>query len=188
MSGAQQGREFHTHTHKKDGDEGVLKDEFKRDGEWARQDHDRADDCNVAAGITISRGNYQFARIDIGLTFVFDPAVIEEDAAFDVAQAIVDEMLAREEAEIRGSTRTTSALPKFGLEQGIRGRSVYVGYGLTLNGAAKFESHRIDIGRTRRIADDADLAAEFEKLGEQISERITVEREKVEGRSGDKGI
>ena len=79
MTKAQQGREFHSHTQKKDGEEGALKDEFKRDGEWAKQAHDAMDNCNASAGLTISRGNYQFARIDVGLTWSFDPDKITED-------------------------------------------------------------------------------------------------------------
>jgi len=188
MTGKKQGREFHTHTHKADGEEGIVKDEFKRDGEWAKQDSDKFDNCNVSAGVTISRGNYQFARIDIGLNYSFDDEQITEDEAFNVAQSIVDEVLGREEAEIRGVARDRTDLADFGKSEGIEGRSVYVSYGLTLNGSAKFESHRIDIGRTRYVGDAEDLTAEFEKLGEQLGERITAEREKLEGRSGDKGL
>lgn len=188
MKSKQEGREFHTHTHKADNEEGIVKDEFKRDGAWAKHDEDRMDNCNVSAGVTISRGNYQFARIDIGLFYGFDPDVISEDESFEMAQTIVDEMLAREEAETRGIARDESDMPEFGTKQGIKGRSVYVGYGLTLNGAARFESHRIDVGRTRRVPDDADLEVELNKLGEQLGEKITLEREKIEGRSGDKGL
>lgn len=188
MAKTQQGREFHSHVQKKDGEEGILKDEFKRDGAWAKHAADAADNCSASAGLTISRGNYQFARIDVGLTFSFAPDTIAESDAFDIAHGIVDEILSREEAEIREVARAAHPLAGFGPSEGITGRSIYLAYGLTLNGAAKFESHRIDIGRTKRVADDADLCAEFIALGEQLGERITLERARIEGRSGDKGI
>ena len=184
----QEGREFHTHTQKKDGQEGVLKDEFKRDGEWAKHASDRADNCSVSSGVTVSRGNFQFARIDVGIRFRFDPEIISEDDAYGIATSIVGEILSREESSIRGTVRSVVSLPAFGSPQGIVGRSIYVGYGLTLNGSQKFESHRIDVGRTMPIEDDSEIEAMFSDLGDQMGCRISQERDRIENRSGDKGL
>jgi len=184
----QEGREFHTHTQKKDGQEGVIKDEFKRSGQWADHSADKSNNCSVSSGVTISRGNFQFARVDVGLTFGFDPEIISEDDAYDIATSVVDEILSREEGSIRQTMRAVVPMREFGASQGIAGRSIYIGYGLTMNGSQKFESHRIDVGRTLPIADDASIEVAFESLGEQLGSRISMERSRIENRSGDKGL
>lgn len=182
---AKQGKTSHTHEHKKNGEVSTLKDDHKGDGLWGRQEIHGLDRAYAQAGRTISLGDFQFARFDVGIGAHYDERAVSEDDLFDELQAIVDEVCEQEEAEIRGTPREQATL-----EIGTKctGIVLTISYGLTLKGEQRFESHRVDLSRSRFVNDGADINAEFVKLQEWVGDRIEAEREKIESHRGDTGL
>ncbi|MFA4971187.1 MAG: hypothetical protein WC683_01150 [bacterium] len=131
-----------------------------------------------ALGRTISLGNYEFVRIQIGARVGFDPtASLMPDEALDAVRAFVGEVLDREEALVRNSPREEAPLPPL---PGKR-RFLWVEYGMTLNAAVRFEMHKLDLGLSRPIGDDEDAEEAVAALQEYLSQRIAAERERLRG-------
>lgn len=182
---SKQGKISHVHEHKGSGEVALLKDEHRGDGRWGRQEIHGLDRAYAQAGRTISLGDFRFARFDVGIGAYYDEREVSVDELFGELQAIVDEVCEHEEAEIRGTSREQAKL-----EIGTKctGVVLTISYGLTLKGEQRFESHRIDISRSRFVDDGADLNAEFLRLQVWVGDRIDAEREKIERKCGDTGI
>lgn len=127
-------------------------------------------------GRTISLGNYEFVRILIGAKQSVPDGGYSSDAFADV-ESFVCEILAREEALVRKRPRENGPLPVL---SGIN-RSVWVEYGLTLNAGVKFESHKVDVGLTRPIADDEDMVDVLSALQRDLSVRVNDKRTQLRG-------
>lgn len=140
------------------------------------------EDFPYARHRTISLGNYEFARIQIGVQYglPLGTAAAEQEAALESARAFVREFLAREEAHVRRAPREVQALPVL---PGIK-RVVWVEYGLTLSSKVKMEGYKVDMGWRRPIADGADAAAAVTQLQDAMGNRIEEERNAIRGEDG----
>ncbi len=173
-----QGNERLTETYAISGEpERPVRDAAREYGPVA--DHQDADtvDVTFAAGRTISLGNYEFARVQIGARVGVDPAA-DQDAVVAGVQAFVAEILAREEALVRRVQRVPDPLPHL---EG-RKRMVWVEYGMTLNAAQRFESHKIEVGISRPIGDAEDAAAAVDALQQYLAARVGAERDRLRGK------
>lgn len=133
-------------------------------------------EVTYAGARTISLGNYEFVRIQIGARVRVAPEA-SADASFDAVLAFVSEILAREEALVRKSPREDGPMADL---PGVR-REVWVEYGMTLNAKVKYESHKIDIGLSRPIGDDEDARQAMTALEAYLSQRAAAERDRLQG-------
>lgn len=175
-----QGNERYTETYKnnREGTEKPVMDAAREYGPGVVQEGGDAMDLTFATGRTISLGNYEFVRIQIGARCGFVPVPnAEYDAGYDKLKAFVAEILAREEAMVRNSNRKPEELPVL---DGTN-RMIWVEYGLTINAAAKMESHKIDIGLSRPLGDDEDAAVAVETIQTYLAQRISAERDRLRG-------
>lgn len=175
-----QGNERYTETYKnnREGTEKPVMDAAREYGPGVVQEGGDTMDLTFSAGRTISLGNYEFVRIQIGARGGFVPVPnAEYDAGYDKLKAFVSEILAREEAMVRKSQRKPEELPAL---EGTN-RVVWVEYGLTINAAVKMESHKIDIGLSRPIGDDEDAASAVDALETYLAQRISAERDRLRG-------
>jgi len=151
--------------------------------EWGpevRQSDGDVTDITYAAGRTISLGNYEFARVMVTVRGGWSPGdETVYDAALDAVRAFATAVLAREEAEVRGRPLKgeAAAIPAL---PGVR-RLVGIEYGLTLNAGVKFESHKIECGITRPLADGEDAVEAVEALQEYLSKWAGSERDRLRG-------
>lgn len=171
------GNERRTETYAVAGqDERAVADAAREYGPAVDQRDGDLEDLTYAAGRTISLGNYEFVRIQIGVRAGFAPGV-DREAAFDTLQAWVAGVLGREEALVRQKAAPEQPLPAL---EGAQ-RLLWVEYGLTLNGKARFESHKVDLGVSRPLGDGEDAGAALEELQAYLSQRIDIEKSRVRG-------
>lgn len=181
-----EGKSTSTHVHKKDGNETRELGEFTGDQHFAVQgDVVGAELVSVSSGRTIELAPYEFARVDIGLNAHFKNKALADEAR-EACKEIVAEMLAREEAMISGANRANKPV-EWKFDDGFA-RSIYVGYGLTLKGQKRFESHRIDQGRLWQVDDDADFIVEIEKVGEWVVEGVKGKADEIRGVDDSTGL
>jgi hypothetical protein len=133
-------------------------------------------EVTYAGARTISLGNYEFVRMQIGARIRIAPGE-SADAAFDAVNAFVGEIIAREEALVRKNPRDDGPLENL---PGVR-REVWVEYGMTLNAKVKFESHRLDIGLSRPLGDQEDARVAMADLESYLSKRAAAERDRLKG-------
>jgi len=182
------GNERFVREHVVSGEEPTPVQEAHRDfGAPVLQQDEPMADIAFANGRTISMGSYQFARVQIGVRVVIPElagvpfAVRQEKSSgiIDQLSRFVQEVLAREEALIRRIAREDQPLP---MVPGVR-RSVWVEYGLTLNAAAKFESHKIEIMLSRPLAEGEDAGLAMQEVEAYLAQRVNQERERVQGKA-----
>ena len=181
-----EGKSTETHDHKISGEDRRELSKFGGDEHFAVQaDVTGAEKVSVSAGRTIELAPYEFARVDFGLTVHFKDKG-KADVAREVCQEIVNEILAREESMIAGSDRADKKID-WGFEDGFA-RSIYVGYGLTLKGQKRFESHRIDQTRNWQVDDDADYIAEIDMVSSWVVEGVKAKADEIRGAGDDTGL
>lgn len=140
----------------------------------------------VTRGRTVELAPYEFARFDVGMR-VYVPSIVKEDvyAAVDeyVSQMVAfeSEGLAGRPYEISISDESASIVSK------CVGRSVTLSYGLTLKTDKKFESARIDVGRSKYISDDGSVVDAYIQIGDVVGKIIDDEQKKIKG-NGTAGI
>ena len=181
-----EGKKSSTHTHKKDGRENAVLAEYGGDEHYALQaDVTGADKLGVSGGRTIELAQYEFARVDFGINVHFKNKAFADELR-DMCQAIVNEMLAREENMIADGNRANKKLDWE--PDKVLGCSIYVGYGLTLKGKKRFESHRMDNTRLWQVDDDADFLAEMEKVSEWVVEGVKEKADEIKSLDDDTGL
>ncbi len=85
---------------------------------------------HLSRGVTISLGDYEFARIDAGITGWAAPAAAE--SMYTWASAALGELLLREEAKVKREQREQQPLPP--PPKGVNHLVVTFGYGITKKG------------------------------------------------------
>ncbi len=180
MPEKKQGDERITEQYRSNGEDMPVRDAARNYGPTVDQQGGDMMELTYSAGRTISLGNFEFVRIQIGAKVGRNADVDNDkcDMKFDKVKAFVCEVLDREEALVRKVTREPEALPAL---SGVN-RAVWVEYGLTINAAAKFESHKIDIGLSRPIGDNEDASEAMTALETYLAQRISDERERLRGR------
>lgn len=175
-----QGNERYTETYAVTGQpERPVTDAARAHGPLVEQRGGDVLEMTYAAGRTISLGNFEFVRIQIGARVGYVPVPdANYDAAFDAVQAFVDAVLVREEALVRRTPVPEGALPPLA---GVN-RVVWVEYGMTLNAGIKYESHKLDIGLSRPIGDDEDPAAAMAALETYLAQRVAAQRDRLRGK------
>jgi hypothetical protein len=132
---------------------------------------DGAFEMNASGKRTISLAPYEFARVTVGLTASF-PSSLDRAEAYKRLRAVIDEMLSRELAAIRGDERKERPIEI----SDAFGRTVFLEYGLTIR-LKEYENATIDVGRSEPLDDGADLDAELRTLGEWLGDLLGVESE-----------
>jgi len=133
-------------------------------------------EVTYAAGRTVSLGNYEFVRIQIGARVrIADLGKVDE--AFIGVQQFVDAVINREESLVRKQPVSSDPLPTL---EGVR-REIWVEYGMTLNAKVKFESFKVDLGLSRPLGDSEDADAAMVALESYLSQRIDTERGRIRG-------
>ena len=130
----------------------------------------------VSMGRTVSRGNFEFARVN----YKVEARLKDESEAsdtFEGLRAYIEEELEREVALIRKSGR----LPQHVFMKFIDnccGVNIFVEYGLTIN-LKKYESAKIDISAMRPVPEDGDLAETMNSLRNWVGKRISGESKEI---------
>ncbi len=190
MSEHNEGSKSESHINKAGGNERELVNEHRPDGHFAKQASTDGLECvNVKTGRTIELAAYEFARIDVGVAAHCEADV--EEKVYDALVSVVSEIARREEAEVTG--RDTDPIAVGVAEVDLLNnvcvaRNIYISYGLTLKGAKRFESHRIDVGRKRQLSDGESIMPVVEQIGNEIGQRIGQHREKIQGRDERTGL
>ena len=135
-------------------------------------------EVTYASGRTVSIGNFEFVRIQIGARVrIADAGAV--DAAFVGVQNFVDAVIGREEALVRKQPVLDGPLPTL---DGVR-REIWVEYGMTLNSKIKYESFRVDLGLSRPLGDGEDAEAAMLALETYLSQRVSDERDRIKGQA-----
>lgn len=149
-------------------------------GAQARWACTRVHEARYSRGITISLGEFEFARVEITLSAAGTDRVLLVEQMRDVAA----EYLAREEALITGVPRENQA---YGPVAALR-RVVGIGYGMTLRGEGKRETVKFDVHCTEPIDDGASVGDALERVRAWIEMRAREEKAAVQGDRPDEGI
>ncbi|CAB4203582.1 hypothetical protein UFOVP1382_193 [uncultured Caudovirales phage] len=86
---------------------------------------------SIQRGLTISLGDYEFGRIDVGISGWTAPALSEQ--TYEWASACIEETLLREEASVTKVQRDNVAYPD--PPKGLNHVVVSIGYGVTKKGS-----------------------------------------------------
>lgn len=178
MSKFVEGREHVTVGYRVNSKDVPVRETYNGTGRYAEymEDNVNRTKVNVSSGRTISLGNYNFARVSVGMEVsVGDKSDKEE--AFDAVKAVVDEILAREESNIRDEKRESVPL---GFNIDCKCVVLYVDYGLTLAAKARFESNKIDISVVEPISDDEFIEDGYKRIQSFIEEKIVDEQRKLQ--------
>jgi len=177
-----EGSEFSDYTHKESGHE-TGQSQSAPDGHVVRQrDVSGMDSVYVTQGITVELARFESARVDVGVRACFER---NEEEVWRGLRLLVAELLAREEASLRGQERRRVDV-EFNHE--VWGCGVYVRYGLTLKGEKQYESHRFDISRYRQIEDGADILKAIQDLGAEVEHKVSEQRDAIQGDGSAMGL
>lgn len=174
-----EGSQFRMKTYRSGGREVPNGESFEGTGRVATQrDVSLMPRVSASVGRTVSLGDYEFARFTVSMS-----VSIEEEAkrkeALDALLLVVKEIVDREEAAIRGSSR--KAVKVSWNMAGSYARMVSVDYGLTLKAKIKMEFNKIDIGLNEPIGDDEDMDEAVARVQEWVGQRMLEERAKLQG-------
>lgn len=140
----------------------------------------------VTRGRTVELAPYEFARFDIGMR-VYVPSGIDGDV-YGAVDEYVSQMVAFEIAGLSGKSADVSVSNESEeLVAKCIGRSVTLSYGLTLKTDKKFESVRIDVGRSMYVSDGDSIVDAFHHVGDEVGRIIDDEQKKIRG-NGSSGI
>jgi hypothetical protein len=144
------------------------------------QGRTRVHEAGYSDGRTIALGEFEFARMEIGL----EACGIEREALVEAMRAIASEWLDQEEARITGVPREPqpfAALP------GVR-RRLRLGYGLTLRGEGKRETIKFDVHLCDPIPDGASVGEAIEGARQWLEARIREERAVAQDEKPEEGL
>ena len=122
---------------------------------------------SVSTGRTINLGDYEFARVDVGVDAVGPIQMAHASTMW--AEQVAEELLAREVAMARDKKRDAGLLPA--PPDGLQLLVLKLGYGLTLN-LGNFDSARIDVGCSLP-SNPSMLGATWAEMEEFVSKRIS---------------
>lgn len=139
--------------------------------------------AEVTRGRTVELAPYEFARFDIGMRLYIPEGISYEDARL-AATDYVTQMVNKELAELDKEEYTLDIDGEsYDVVSRCVGRSWTLSYGLTLKGAKRFESERVDIGRSRYLSDGEDALAAMEQLGNQVGSLVAEEEAAIHKKS-----
>lgn len=139
---------------------------------------------SVSSGRTVSLGDYEFARITITMSANIDQEY-KRESLYNALKSVVDEIIAREEAAVRGDDRKKEPVV-WDVDAGRR--RILVEYGLTLKAKVRFEFNKVDIGLDEPIDDDANLSSSVDSIQKWVGEQIAAERARLAPDSKEFGI
>jgi len=102
---------------------------------------------SVRMGRTVSLGDFNFARVDVGVEFAPTASFVGD--AVETLRKVVEEILEREIAAITSNTRKKGDLSEM---DDLQGRKIHVTYGMTKSLKA-YESARFDVTVDEPVAD-----------------------------------
>lgn len=148
----------------------LIKEEAKAAGDAAVQSDEDTDDVSVSAGRTISLGNYEFARVTLGIKIGLPLGTKQKDKdkAYYRLRDAVEEVLEREEALIRANDKEFKPIDLNGI--GIK-VAIWLDYGLTFKGK-NGDSNKVDISFSRRLSDGSDFEEQLGSLEKELGEKI----------------
>lgn len=142
---------------------------------------------SVRLGRTVGLKQFEFGRV----TIAFSMYVLPEDAdeGYDVCEAIARELVDREVAVLSNESREDVEMEANLPDGRGHARELTIEYGLTLS-LRKYESAKVDIGRTAPLADDDDLEAKAQEVRTWLEERISAQARRIKGvpDTTDKGL
>lgn len=176
---AVEGSLYESTTRKKSGEEELENATTGGSGSIVKQKRSGGTEpVHVRIGRTIQTGQYAYARVTIGFELNVHREDIDE--GYDVALAVVEELLSREIASIRSEDRERVEIEANLPEGRAFGRKLSIEYGLTIP-IKKFESAKVDVGRTEPLADDESLEDAVARLSTWVEARIRVLHNRARG-------
>ncbi len=133
----------------------------------------------VSIGRTLNMGDFNFARIEIGITLSG-----AGDDATDCAHGIANEILMREVASVLGQDRIVTTLD---YADALRGRSIRVNYGMT-KAMKSYESLKFDIAIDEPIADGIPMEAAITAVQAKTARYIEREMARHTAGNADSGF
>ena len=177
-----EGRRSTTGTHKdQDGTEREVVASFDGDGHFARSVDPRGlEAVSVSIGRTVELRQFEFARFDIGFELYAESGNAVE-RAYVAARAASMAYADYEAQKLRGGDPPEVELSKDVVDvlDACVARSISMSFGLTLQGARKYESHRADVGRTMRVDDDSSMVNAVRELQDDLADRIRREHRRI---------
>lgn len=144
---------------------------------------------NDSSGIEVSRrrtvflGNYEFAKIIVGMSVDVDKD--KKDKAFNEVVKVVNEVLYREVSNIKSIDRKNEEIS---LTSDVRRRKISIIYGWTFRAKIDNEFHGINVGLNEPISDSENLEAAFLKLQTDVGEKLRIEKSRVNKHEEDYGF
>lgn len=180
-----QGKDALTHTVGKDPAK-LVKEKAVNDGKMAEWTDEDTESLSVSFGRTISLGNFEFARVNLGIMVGLPYPVVQEahDAAYKRMYEAVEEVLDREEAFIRGEEREFHPIDLNGIGVKV---AVWIDYGLTFKKKG-MDSNKVDISASRKLTDGSDFEEKVNELEKEVGDRIGAYKEMVLGTDGNVGF
>ncbi len=152
------------------GNQKLVKEYVYDAGKPVEQTAEDTDDLVVSMGRTISLGNFEFSRVNMGIRIgLHNPNSDERHLAHAMMIEGVKHVLDREEASVRGQDVIKKPFPKldgFGVK-----RSVWLEYGLTIKGEG-MDSFKVDVALSRHVGDKDSIEQTIHELSEEIGVRI----------------
>ena len=124
---------------------------------------------SVSSGRTINLGQFNFARVDVSLSFDHDSS---HDDAFMNATQVVDEIIDREIASLGKNDRKNVSVS---LSDDSKNVTIGVTYGLTVS-VKNMNSVRIDYGVTQPV-DGENIDSAFSELQTHVGKKVFERKE-----------
>ncbi len=159
------------------GSEKLVKEYVYDAGKPAEQTTCDTEDMVVSMGRTISLGNYEFSKVNVGIKIgLLDSSEAVRDQTYALMLQGVKCILDREEADVRGQKSLELKFPPLdGI--GVK-RSVWLEYGLTIKGGG-MDSFKVDVALSRHVSDTDSIEKTILELSEEIGVRIGVEADDI---------
>lgn len=178
------GKERILHVFKKRGLTFLKKEEACNDEKYVERVDGQTEKFELVNSRTIALSQFEFAKIGMGIIAEFKTPVSDrsKEVFFKAARRAVDEILNRETAQLRNEKRPDRPIV---FNAGVN-RSVWMKYGLTLKGDARFESNKFEVAATRVIDEDKNMGKVIEELQDYLTDKIGEERERIYGEGKEK--
>jgi hypothetical protein len=136
---------------------------------------------NVSHGRTLNLGNYEFARVTVGVTVFHSDSHLESGEKFsDWADQVALELLGREVSAIEEKPRKPKEIPP--TPYGVVKVILHLDGGLTLN-LQKHGTAKIDISLSALVA--GSIEKSWEPLEKRVSDSIQAKVTKIRNSRGD---
>ena len=172
------GNSYETTTLKSGGVETVTDQDFGRSSHFVESEGvPDLVKVSAATGDTVCVGPFRYAKFDVEFSAMIEVARREE--AYSICEAIVDEIVDRELAALRGVKRENKALECEMSDGGIlRQMTFRVEYGCTIP-TGRFESTRVAVGATEMVSETEDLETALARVQAFVERRIVARKERV---------